>query len=1355
MTRLLPLIICCFLSFQLFSQQNSDDNIIRCYTTEHQEELRNQYPNMPSVEEFEEWLAPQIELYKKSLEDDPTKDNQTIIIPVVVHVLHNGGVENISDAQVEAQIEVLNEDFQRIEGSRGGATTSISNLDYSQITSPIDIEFRLAQTDPNGELTNGINRVDLEAEFNITGGANRTELEGEIKPGTIWDANFYMNMWTVSFKAPDQNLLGYAQFPFNSGLEGMESADNSADTDGVVQLYSAFGSRDKDDGSFTLRNTYDLGRTATHEVGHFFGLRHIWGDGLCLAGVGAGCACLADDFCEDTPNSGQPNSSCDGMELSTCPDRVGLDMVENYMDYSDDACMNIFTNDQKARVLTVLDVSPRRKELKTSLTYLPPGNFVQFAQAESQVIEGSSCSARTVTIDIKSLGNPTDNINVILGIKPEGGTATAGLWNDFELSDNSLVLAPGATETVSLTIYEDNNVESAEDFTIVIESVTGGDAELGLTNIEHRVLIQDDDVEPENGGAAAGQIIFSEDFEAGSPTADQWSQNSSAILISWGVGSANGGLPTESAYIQDITGSYTYAPQSPNATIRYDSPAFPATGASDMTLTFDYISNGETGGDSDFDYGTVWYSIDGGDWLRLSPLRLISQAEATSISMPLPSEANNANEIQIGFQWQNDEYLGNDKPLSFDNVVVTGTRGGKSNIATLNTAAVTTDAYVQAGETVHFYDANGNIMATLSNADQDLGCTSMEIISDGAAANIALTNQANSEAASKLFTITSELNSSTANYDITLFYTKAEIEAWIAGLAANSITTTVEDFKLFKSEDADVANAAALTVFDATTNIVYDANGIEGYELTGSFTGFSTFGGANVENPFDITEAITHVTCAGGSDGEIVLTPTNPLEVVTYDWEHGENTATISNLSAGIYSVTATNVALEQFIRSYEVLDGTPITAMFNLTEATCEAADGTADIMVSNAAAAYSIDWQDDQGMSIGSGSEANTVISDLAGGMYQAVVTNTDASACTATFSFEVVKNSGNLALDATITEVSCKGASTGAIDLTVNNATGTPSASWSNGAMTTDLMDVPAAAYAVEITDEAGCATTDTYVVNEPTTAVAAVPEITDESNCGNNDGTISIAPTGGTTTGNYSFAWADDTNANSTSPSNMRSGLAANTYTVSITDDNNCELVLTPTVSCAVILAVELLDFKVKLNTRNEAILAWHTEHESEFSHYEILRMNEAEQWVSLKQVNAKGQAHNDYQWTDNTVETSFKEGEVVYYQLKMVHSDGSIDFSKVESVQLPLSAGAWTLFPNPTSTMVDIVLGTTQDEPATGQVFSIEGKLLKTFMIVQPTVHERFTVDVSDLSVGVYLVQLRLVDGVRQMKLMVR
>jgi hypothetical protein len=219
--------------------------------------------------------------------------------------------------------------------------------------------------------------------------------------------------------------------------------------------------------------------------------------------------------------------------------------------------------------------------------------------------------------------------------------------------------------------------------------------------------------------------------------------------------------------------------------------------------------------------------------------------------------------------------------------------------------------------------------------------------------------------------------------------------------------------------------------------------------------------------------------------------------------------------------------------------------------------------------------------------------------------------------------------------------------------------------------------------------------------------------------------------------------------------MRSGLAADTYTASITDENGCELVLSPTVSCESVLAVELLDFKVQLNKDNEAVLTWHTTNESQFSHYEVLRMNEAGQWTNVNDINALHQAHNDYQWIDQNLNKEFKAGAAVYYQLKMVNTDGSFDLSKIESVKLPVSAGAWTLYPNPTSTSVDIVFGTAQDVSATIQVFSIEGKLMKTFSIANPAINGRLAVDVSDLSTGVYLVQLKLVEGTRQLKLMVK
>jgi len=276
-------------------------------------------------------------------DDEEGLTEETIYrIPVVVHVVHNGESigqgANISEAQVRSQIEVLNEDFRRKENSNGFNSNGVDT----------QIEFYLATTDPEGNILTetGIHRYDGGLPIWPTGLA--TTVDSQLKPATFWDPNRYFNIWTVNFGGfIGRNLLGYAQFPSQSNLSGLEDDGGLAETDGVVVGYKYFGSTEK--GNFSdLNQTYNLGRTLTHEVGHWLGLRHIWGDG----------ACLADDFCDDTPLSEGANYTCE--EIFSCGSR---DMVENYMDYTEDQCMNIFTQDQKDRMIQVLQNSLRRNTL--------------------------------------------------------------------------------------------------------------------------------------------------------------------------------------------------------------------------------------------------------------------------------------------------------------------------------------------------------------------------------------------------------------------------------------------------------------------------------------------------------------------------------------------------------------------------------------------------------------------------------------------------------------------------------------------------------------------------------------------------------------------------------------------------------------------------------------------------------------------------------------------------------------------------------------------------------------------------------------------------------------------------------
>lgn len=339
MKHLYPLFILILVSFKLHAQQD----IIRCYTMEMDSILRANFPELGTHAQFEKWLEEKIN--QKPPHSDAIREVYTI--PVIVHVIHNGenigSGNNISQAQVISQFDVLNEDFRRLPGTPG--------FNNHPDGADVEIEFCPAFVDPNGEpLTEpGINRIDRNSMGFNSFPYTPNYIENTVKPNTFWDPELYFNIWVVPISG---GILGYAQFPSNSGLMGMPANGGPAATDGIVTRTTAFGRVGN------VQAPFHLGRTTTHEVGHWLGLRHIWGDG----------GCSVDDFCGDTPQSDSPNFGCNVGHVS-CSSQ---DMVENYMDYSDDACMNIFTQCQRTRMRIVMNNSPRRLELLNSTVCNPP-----------------------------------------------------------------------------------------------------------------------------------------------------------------------------------------------------------------------------------------------------------------------------------------------------------------------------------------------------------------------------------------------------------------------------------------------------------------------------------------------------------------------------------------------------------------------------------------------------------------------------------------------------------------------------------------------------------------------------------------------------------------------------------------------------------------------------------------------------------------------------------------------------------------------------------------------------------------------------------------------------------------------
>jgi PKD repeat protein len=362
-------------------ERNTDKQLFTqtCITMEMDTLRRKKFPRTESLDDFEQSL--QIEISKRKNFNGRTQ-GVIYTIPVIVHIVHNGqsiGVgENISAAQVYSQIEVLNEDFRKKIGTPGFNTHPAG--------SDMEIEFTPALYDPNGVLLPepGIRRIN-----GGRSGWEGADIENSLKPQTIWNTSKYFNVWTVRFTGSYGSVLGYAQFPSLSNLSGLNSSGGSALTDGVVCRFDAFGRVGN------LNPSFNKGRTMTHEAGHWLGLRHIWGD--------VNNCSHPQDYCDDTPPVRERTTGCPTGKNTCVFANDAPDMIENYMDYTSDACMNIFTQNQKTRMRTVLEVSPRRKELLISNVQIPTNKPLAFFDADKVTV----CSGTNISFLDKSQNTPT------------------------------------------------------------------------------------------------------------------------------------------------------------------------------------------------------------------------------------------------------------------------------------------------------------------------------------------------------------------------------------------------------------------------------------------------------------------------------------------------------------------------------------------------------------------------------------------------------------------------------------------------------------------------------------------------------------------------------------------------------------------------------------------------------------------------------------------------------------------------------------------------------------------------------------------------------------------------------------
>ena len=492
------------------------------------------------------------------------KSNSVVrIIPVVVHVIHTNGAENISKAQILTQIDVLNKDFRRL-----NADTNLTPGPFKSIAADANIEFRMAQIDPNGNCTDGINRVYSQM---------TNQARDNVKALIYWPRNKYLNIWVVrtikNVNGTPGNVIGFAQFP--------GGADS---TDGVVIAYDWFGTIG------TAASNNGLGKTTTHEVGHWLNLRHIWGDD-------AG-ACSGSDNVTDTPNQADKN-------FSTCPTFPTLDactpggngiLYPDYMDYTAGACQNIFTVGQANRMNAALaSVNSGRSNLWSA------GNL-----AATGVLDTASPCAANFSSNV--VGNTIcENSSINFIDNSYSGPITSRTWS-----------FPGATLVSPSTV---------NDSIVTVQYPTAGFYDVSLTvrnGIDSVTITKLAYVHVVANIATYSNPTFTESFEnAALPNSDWETPILDGRLPNWEQNTNVGFSGNASAYLQNFNADSADIDE-------LISPTFNAVNIPNINFSFQVSFAKKTTTDSDV--LVIWTSVDcGKNWAQRKSLNASTLAGSNPV----------------------------------------------------------------------------------------------------------------------------------------------------------------------------------------------------------------------------------------------------------------------------------------------------------------------------------------------------------------------------------------------------------------------------------------------------------------------------------------------------------------------------------------------------------------------------------------------------------------------------------------------------------------------------------------------------------------------------------------------------
>ena len=828
---------------KLPSPINKSSNIIKCYTVEIINEFRRLHPTAETDAHFESWLNKKI-LLKKT--ERPLGTNY--VIPIIFHVISDGdsiGTEpNLSAAEINQQVLQLNKDF-----------ANKSNSPYS-VATDAQIQFVLAKTDTLGNILAepGIERINRTTKGWLSYkdvGWRASYVSDTIKPGSIWQAKRYLNVWLVPRITNEKNeLLGFATFPVSSNLPGLYDGETDS-TAGVVVQTGTIGSTFS---PFNCGVSYGSGKTLSHEIGHFLGLRHIWGDADC-----------GTDYCGDTPVHFTSNS---GILTHPKSNSCGTsdEMFENYMDYTDDILLNTFTKNQVDRMQVVMTNSPRRGTLATSTvggTVVTGSNAISFNECSGKVTlfeTGSNNSyprfkdlRLTIVTEDKATGSATVAIAVT-------GTAISG--KDYQLLTPSTLNYTAGDNSKAVNIRIFDNVKVDGDRTVILNyTITGTGVTAGKNAQSIAITIADDD----NIRLGENSInLLNEGFESPTGTLglpSGWGMLSTRNYQNPFAASANGnaGGTGNAAHITDdkTLKPNTYTKGIAGAAV-LQSPVIDGSSVISIdNLSFKYKTGGLDGKDfaattytyADKPFGPFYYfgSIPGAT--GYGPYAATTAPISNAPSLTANASLSNT-KFNIDFYWETGtDATGINPGFNVDDIVL------KATPFHIETAVSSSYSYdVASGNAINnFKSTNKKGLITISNASENLIELTAQIIRSGEGITPITTTGGSFSGSKKVFKISPATANSTTAYQATFYFTKAEIAEWGDGKANLKILKIKDGVSL--SSTLSASNSEIITP-------VFFEDIVAGYvSFTGNFTGFSQFMLVSPATTYSIT--LTNFTATG------------------------------------------------------------------------------------------------------------------------------------------------------------------------------------------------------------------------------------------------------------------------------------------------------------------------------------------------------------------------------------------------------------------------------------------------------------------------------------------------------------